>query len=54
MQPQSLRFWNDEIRQMKTQIEELTGNKITRKNLKEAIEDNAESNKSVPTIAGFA
>ena len=33
----SLRFWNDEIRHMKTQIEELTGNKITRKNLKEAI-----------------
>src|SRR5271169_2486158 len=27
----SLRFWNDEIRRMKTQIEELTGNKITRK-----------------------
>ena len=35
---QSLRFWNDEIRRMKTQIEEFIGNKITRKNLKEAIE----------------
>ncbi len=35
---QSLRFWNDEIKHMKTQIEEFTGNKITRKNLKEAIE----------------
>jgi benzoyl-CoA reductase/2-hydroxyglutaryl-CoA dehydratase subunit BcrC/BadD/HgdB len=34
----SLRFWNDEIRLMKTQIEGLTGNKINRKNLKEAIE----------------
>jgi benzoyl-CoA reductase/2-hydroxyglutaryl-CoA dehydratase subunit BcrC/BadD/HgdB len=33
----SLRFWNDEIRHMKAQIEELTGNKITRKSLKEAI-----------------
>jgi benzoyl-CoA reductase/2-hydroxyglutaryl-CoA dehydratase subunit BcrC/BadD/HgdB len=33
----SLRFWNDEIRHMKVQIEELTGNKITRKSLKEAI-----------------
>jgi benzoyl-CoA reductase/2-hydroxyglutaryl-CoA dehydratase subunit BcrC/BadD/HgdB len=35
---QSLRFWNDEIKQMKTRIEKFTGNKITRKNLKEAIE----------------
>ncbi len=35
---QSLRFWNDEIKQMKIQIEKFTGNKITRKNLKEAIE----------------
>jgi benzoyl-CoA reductase/2-hydroxyglutaryl-CoA dehydratase subunit BcrC/BadD/HgdB len=35
---QSLRFWNDEIKQMKTQIEQFTGNKITRKSLKEAIE----------------
>jgi benzoyl-CoA reductase/2-hydroxyglutaryl-CoA dehydratase subunit BcrC/BadD/HgdB len=34
----SLRFWNDEIKLMKTQIEEFTGNKITRKSLKEAIE----------------
>ena len=35
---QSLRFWNDEIKHMKMQIEQFTGNKITRKNLKEAIE----------------
>jgi benzoyl-CoA reductase/2-hydroxyglutaryl-CoA dehydratase subunit BcrC/BadD/HgdB len=35
---QSLRFWNDEIKHMKTQIEEFTGNKITRKKLKESIE----------------
>ena len=35
---QSLRFWNDEIKHMKTQIEKFTGNKIDRKNLKEAIE----------------
>jgi benzoyl-CoA reductase/2-hydroxyglutaryl-CoA dehydratase subunit BcrC/BadD/HgdB len=35
---QSLRFWNDEIKQMKTRIEQFTGNKITRKKLKETIE----------------
>ncbi len=35
---QSLRFWNDEIKQMKTRIEQFSGNKITRKKLKEAIE----------------
>jgi benzoyl-CoA reductase/2-hydroxyglutaryl-CoA dehydratase subunit BcrC/BadD/HgdB len=35
---QSLRFWNDEIKQIKTRIEQFTGNKITRKNLKETIE----------------
>ena len=35
---QSLRFWNDEIRHMKKQIEEFTGNKITRQKLKAAIE----------------
>ncbi len=35
---QSLRFWSDEIKHMKDQIEKFTGNKITRKNLKEAIE----------------
>jgi len=34
----SLRFWNDEIVQMKQQLEEFTGNKITRKRLKQAIE----------------
>jgi benzoyl-CoA reductase/2-hydroxyglutaryl-CoA dehydratase subunit BcrC/BadD/HgdB len=35
---QSLRFWSDEVRNMKKQIEEFTGNKITRKKLKDAIE----------------
>ena len=35
---QSTRFWNEEIRTMKTQIENLTGNKITGKKLKSAIE----------------
>lgn len=36
--PSALRFWNEQIRQMKTQIEDFTGNKITRKSLKAAIE----------------
>jgi benzoyl-CoA reductase/2-hydroxyglutaryl-CoA dehydratase subunit BcrC/BadD/HgdB len=35
---QSLRFWNDEIKHMKTQIETFTGNKISRQKLKESIE----------------
>ncbi len=34
----SRRFWNDEIWSMKRRLEKFTGNKITRKNLKEAIE----------------
>ncbi len=34
----SLRFWEDEIAQMRKQIEQFTGNKITRKTLKAAIE----------------
>ncbi len=34
----SRRFWNDELWHMKGQLEKFTGNKITRKNLKEAIE----------------
>jgi len=34
----SLRFWDDEIVNMKHQLEEFTGNKITRKRLKQAIE----------------
>jgi len=34
---QSLRFWSDEVRHMKKQIEEFTGNKITRQKLKDAI-----------------
>jgi benzoyl-CoA reductase/2-hydroxyglutaryl-CoA dehydratase subunit BcrC/BadD/HgdB len=36
--PHSTRFWNDEIKNIKNQLEKFTGNKITRKNLKEAIE----------------
>lgn len=35
---QSLRLWNEEIKSIKGQIEELTGNKITRKKLRSAIE----------------
>ncbi len=35
---QSLRLWKEEIKAIKTQIEKLTGNKITPKKLKEAIE----------------
>ncbi len=35
---QSLRFWNDEIKHMKNQIETFTGNKISRQKLKESIE----------------
>jgi benzoyl-CoA reductase/2-hydroxyglutaryl-CoA dehydratase subunit BcrC/BadD/HgdB len=43
---QSLRFWNDEIKHMKVQIEEFTGNKITRKSLKEAIEQTQKATKA--------
>lgn len=35
---QSLRLWNEEVKSMKKQIETLTGNKITRKKLRSAIE----------------
>jgi benzoyl-CoA reductase/2-hydroxyglutaryl-CoA dehydratase subunit BcrC/BadD/HgdB len=35
---QSLHLWKEEIKAIKTQIEKLTGNKITAKKLKEAIE----------------
>ena len=42
----SLRFWNDEIKHMKAQIEEFTGNKITRKSLKEAIEQTQKATKA--------
>ncbi len=35
---QSMRFWSEEIKTVKGQIEELTGNKITGKKLKSAIE----------------
>jgi len=36
--PQSLHLWKEEIKSVKTKIEELTGNKITSKKLREAIE----------------
>lgn len=36
-EPHSMRFWNDEIKLIKTQIEKFTGNKITKGKLKEAI-----------------
>jgi benzoyl-CoA reductase/2-hydroxyglutaryl-CoA dehydratase subunit BcrC/BadD/HgdB len=36
--PQSLNLWKEEIKNIKTQIEELTGNKITSKKLRAAIE----------------
>src|SRR3989304_5847090 len=36
--PHSLDFWRDEIKAIKGQIEELTGNKIKRKQLRSAIE----------------
>jgi benzoyl-CoA reductase/2-hydroxyglutaryl-CoA dehydratase subunit BcrC/BadD/HgdB len=44
--PHSLRFWNDEIKNMKTQIEQFTGNKITRKKLKQAIEQTQKATKA--------
>jgi benzoyl-CoA reductase/2-hydroxyglutaryl-CoA dehydratase subunit BcrC/BadD/HgdB len=42
---ESLRFWNDEIRRMKGQIEAFTGNRITRKSLKAAIEQTQKATK---------
>ncbi|HLN89240.1 MAG TPA: 2-hydroxyacyl-CoA dehydratase family protein [Candidatus Binatia bacterium] len=43
---QSLRFWKDEIKQMKTQIEKFTGNEITRRKLREAIETSHRATKA--------
>jgi benzoyl-CoA reductase/2-hydroxyglutaryl-CoA dehydratase subunit BcrC/BadD/HgdB len=43
---QSLRFWNDEIKNMKEQIEKFTGNRITRKNLKKAITETQQATKA--------
>lgn len=43
---QSLRFWSDEIKHMKKQIEDFTGNKIDRKSLKEAIESSHRATKA--------
>jgi benzoyl-CoA reductase/2-hydroxyglutaryl-CoA dehydratase subunit BcrC/BadD/HgdB len=42
----SLRCWNDETKHMKEQIEEFTGNKITRKSLKVAIEQTQKATKA--------
>jgi benzoyl-CoA reductase/2-hydroxyglutaryl-CoA dehydratase subunit BcrC/BadD/HgdB len=42
----SLRFWNDEIKNMKAQIEQFTGHKITRNNLKAAIEQTQRATKA--------
>jgi benzoyl-CoA reductase/2-hydroxyglutaryl-CoA dehydratase subunit BcrC/BadD/HgdB len=42
----SLRFWKDEIWNMKDRIEKFTGNKITRKNLKTAIEQSQKATKA--------
>ena len=44
--PQSLKLWKEEIRTIKTQIERLTGNKITAKKLKEAIETMQKASKA--------
>jgi len=44
--PQSLRFWTDELKHMKTQLEKFTGNKITRSALKAAIEQNQKATKA--------
>ena len=43
---QALKFWNEEIKTMKGHIEALTGNKITRKSLKAAIEKTQRATKA--------
>jgi benzoyl-CoA reductase/2-hydroxyglutaryl-CoA dehydratase subunit BcrC/BadD/HgdB len=43
---QALKFWNDEIKTIKGQIEQLTGNKITRKKLRSAIEQTQKATKA--------
>ncbi len=43
---QSLHLWKEEIKSVKTQIEKLTGNKITAKKLKEAIENMQKATKA--------
>ncbi|MBE3115830.1 2-hydroxyacyl-CoA dehydratase [Candidatus Bathyarchaeota archaeon] len=43
---QALKFWNEEIKTIKGQIETLTGNKITRKSLKTAIEKTQKATKA--------
>jgi benzoyl-CoA reductase/2-hydroxyglutaryl-CoA dehydratase subunit BcrC/BadD/HgdB len=43
---QSLRLWKEEIKAIKEQIEKLTGNKITAKKLKEAIETMQKASKA--------
>ena len=44
--PQSLQLWKEEIKSIKTQIEKLTGNKITAKKLKEDIETMQKASKA--------
>ena len=44
--PQSLQMWKEEIKAIKTQIEKLTGNKITSKKLKEAVETMQKASKA--------
>jgi benzoyl-CoA reductase/2-hydroxyglutaryl-CoA dehydratase subunit BcrC/BadD/HgdB len=44
--PQSLQLWKEEIKSIKTQIEKLTGKKITAKKLKEAIETMQKASKA--------
>ena len=43
---QSLQLWKEEIKHIKTQIEQLTGNKITAKKLKAAIETRQKATKA--------
>lgn len=44
--PNSLRFWNEEIKRIKSEIEKFTGNKIGRNNLKTAIEETQRATKA--------
>ena len=51
---QALKFWNDEIKLMKGNIEKLTGNKITSKKPQSSNFADTEGNKSFPSIARLA
>jgi benzoyl-CoA reductase/2-hydroxyglutaryl-CoA dehydratase subunit BcrC/BadD/HgdB len=50
---QSLQLWREEIKAMKTRIEQLTGNKITPKKLKEAIETMQRATKAFRRLQEF-